>query len=120
MKALDIVYRNENGAKYPDLQISKAPEADTTPLGKYGQMCLNFLKEEYPDRYSELRMSGDLMPLMHEVNEEAYRQVKDLTEKLIKRETYDKSDTMARTRKYNTCQAEAENIVLTEFVYQPR
>ena len=45
MKALDIAYKNVNGAKYPDLQISKVPEADTTPLGKYGQMCLNFLKD---------------------------------------------------------------------------
>lgn len=120
MKALDIAYKNVNGAKYPDLQISKKPEADTTPLGKYGQMCLNFLKDEHPERYAELRMSGDLMPLMHEVNEEAYRQVKDLTEKLMKKEDYDKSDTMERTRKYNTCQAEAEGIVLSEFVYQPR
>lgn len=120
MKALDIKYRDVDGAKYPELQISKNPEADRIPLGKYGQICLNFIKEEYPDRYAELRMSGDLMPLMHEVNEEAYRQGKDLTEKLMKKEQFDKSDTMARTRIYNTCQAEAESIVLNEFVYQPR
>jgi len=120
MKALDIKYKDVDGAKYPELQISKYPEADRIPLGKYGQICLNFIKEEYPDRYAELRMSGDLMPLMHEVNEEAYRQVKDLTEKLMKKEQFDKSDMMERTRIYNTCQAEAESIVLNEFVYQPR
>ena len=61
MKALDIKYRDVDGAKYPELQISKNPEADRIPLGKYGQICLNFIKEEYPDRYAELRMSGDLM-----------------------------------------------------------
>ena len=120
MKPLDISYQSENGAKYPDLQISKVPEADSAPLGKYGQMCLVFLKDEYPERYAELRMSGDLMPLMHQVNEEAHRQVKELTETLLKRESFDPKDTMARTRKYHTCQAEAESIVLTEFVYQPR
>ena len=120
MKALDIKYKDVDGAKYPELQISKKPEADRIPLGKYGQICLNFIKEEYPDRYAELRMSGDLMPLMHEVNEEAHKQVKDLTEKLMKKEQFDKSDTIERTRIYNTCQAEAESIVLNEFVYQPR
>ena len=78
MKALDIKYRDVDGAKYPELQISKNPKADRIPLGKYGQICLNFIKEEYPDRYAELRMSGDLMPLMHEVNEEAYRQLKEI------------------------------------------
>ena len=87
MKALDVESKDVDGAKYPELQISKNPEADRIPLGKYGQICLNFIKEEYPDRYAELRMSGDLMPLMHEVNEEAYRQVKDLTEKLMKKRT---------------------------------
>ena len=117
---MNIPYKTKDGYKQPQLQISKDAEADTTPLGKYGKICLDFLREEHPDRYAELRMSGDLMPLMHEVNEEAYRQVKDLTEKLMKKEQFDKSDTMARTRIYNTCQAEAESIVLNEFVYQPR
>lgn len=120
MKGLDIRYKNVNGAKYPDLQLSRSPKADKIPLGKYGQICLNFIKDEYPERYAELRMSGDLMPLMHEVNEEAHRQVKDITDKLMEKETFNASDFTERTKKYNTCLAEAESIVLNEFVYQPR
>lgn len=120
MKSLDIKYKNVNGAKYPELQLSRSPDADKIPLGKYGQKCLNFIKDEYPERYAELRMSGDLMPLMHEVNEEAYRQVKDITERLMEKESFDASDIVERTRKYNTCLAEAESIVLEEFVYQSR
>ncbi len=117
---MNIPYETKDGYKQPLIQVSKDTEADTTPLGKYGKMCLDFIKDEYPDRYAELRMSGDLMPLMHEVNEEAYRQIKALTEKQLAKEQYDESDTMETLRKRNICQAEAEQIVLNEYVYQPR
>lgn len=120
-KSLDISYQNKNGILYPELQISKNADADKIPLGKYGQICLNFLKNEYSERYSELRMSGELMPLMHEVNDEAYKQVKELTDKLIAQDkNVDRTDTMQMFKLRNTCQATAEEIVLNEFVYQPR
>lgn len=120
-KSLDISYQNKNGVLYPKLQISKNADADKTPLGKYGQMCLNFLKEEYPERYSELRMNGELMPLMHEVDEEAHRQIKELADKLVAQDKgIDRTDTMLMYQLRNTWQAAAEEIVLNEFVYQPR
>ena len=117
---MNIPYKTKDGYKQPQLQISKDAEADTTPLGKYGKICLDFLREEHPDRYAELRMSGDLMPLMHEVNDEAHKQIKELPEKLLAKEKYDESDTMDTLRKRNVCQAEAEQIVLNEYVYQSR
>ena len=117
---MNIPYKAKDGYKQPQLQISKDAEADTTPLGKYGKICLDFLREEHHDRYAELRMSGDLMPLMHEVNDEAHKQIKELTEKLLAKEKYDESDTMETLRKRNVCQAEAEQIVLNEYVYQSR
>ena len=75
MKDVSVDYNEKNGLLYPNLQISENPEMDKLPLGKYGQMCLNFMQEEYPERYAELRMSGELMPLMHQVNEDAYQQI---------------------------------------------
>ena len=66
-------------------------------------------------------MRGELLPVMHEVNEEAYRQINGLTEKLMEQEKIaDKSDTMQRFRKLNTCKAEAEEIVLREYVFKSR
>ena len=38
MKALDIKYRDVDGAKYPELQISKNPKAVRLPLGKDGHI----------------------------------------------------------------------------------
>lgn len=120
-RPLNISYRNRDGTLYPELQISNNSAADNMPLGKYGQMCLNFLKEEYPERYSELRMSGDLMSIMHEVNDEAYKQIKELTDKLVSKDKEtDRANTMQMFKLRNTCQASAEEIILNEFVYQPR
>ena len=118
-KPLDLAYEKKNGMLYPQLQISKDVKADSTPLGKYGQMCLIYMKDEYPDRYAELRMSGELMPLMHKIDEEAHRQVKKFTNKLMEKEEKT-DDTMQKFRLINTCKAEAEEMVLTGFVYQPR
>lgn len=118
-KPLDLGYVKKNGMLYPQLQISKDAKADSTPLGKYGQMCLVYMKDEYPDRYVELRMSGELMPLMHEIDEEAHRQVKKFTDELMKKEKQT-DDTMEKFKLINSCKAEAEEMVLTGFVYQPR
>ena len=120
-KGVDIDYKEKNGLLYPDLHISNDPMADTTPLGKYGQMCLNYLKEEHPDRYDALLMEGELMPLMHRVNEEAYQQIESITDKLIKKQGYsDSSDTMVMFRRRNAYKEVAEEVIIREFVLIPR
>ena len=118
---LELNYKARNGLLYPDLQVSNDPMADIEPLGKYGQMCLLFLKEEYPDRYAELTMNGELMPLMHKVNEESHARVEELTNKLIRKQGYsDTSDTMLMFRRRNSYKAVAEEVVIREFVLIPR
>ena len=114
---LGLNYKEINGLLYPDLQISNNPIADIEPLGKYGQMCLSYLKEEHPVRYAELVMDGELMSLMHKVNEEAHLQVEDLTNKLLKKQKYsDSSDTLLMFRRRNSFKAMAEEVVIQEFV----
>lgn len=114
-----ISYTNINGALYPNLQISKDKEADKRPIGKYGHMYLNYLKDEHPERYAELRMSGELMPLVHKVNDETHEQIKELTCKLMNQYP-STTDTMQKFRQRNTCQAMAEEIILKEFLYKIR
>lgn len=116
---LNLSYRNVNGALYPELQISRNPVADKRPIGKYGQMYLNYLKDEHPERYAELRMSGEIMPLVHKVNDETHEQIKNLSSKLMKQYSNTR-DTMQKFRQRNTCQAMAEEIILKEFLYKIR
>lgn len=120
-KGVNINYNEKNGLFYPELQISNDPTADTTPLGKYGQMCLNFLKEEHPDRYAALFMDGELMPLMHRVNNEAHQQIEELTDKMIEKQGYSQSsDTMVMFRRRNCYKQVVEEVVIREFVLIPR
>ena len=114
-----ISYTNINGALYPNLQISKDKGADNRPIGKYGHMYLNYLKDEHPERYAELRMSGELMPLIHKVNDETHEQIKDLSGKLLKQYP-STDDTMQRFKQRNSCQAMVEEIALKEFLYKIR
>ena len=120
-KPLEISYQKKNGLKYPELQISNDSAADSTPLGKYGQMCLKYLFDEHPERYAELRMNGNLMPLMHKVNDEAFNQVDDLADKMLKQAGYsESSDDLVKIRRKNAMREIAEEVVIREYVYQPR
>lgn len=116
---LSLSYRNVNGALYPELQISRNPDANKRPVGKYGQMYLNYLKDEHSERYAELRMSGELMSLIHKVNDATHEQIKELTCKLMNQYP-STTDTMKKFRQRNTCQAMAEEIILKEFLYKIR
>ena len=114
-----ISYTNINGALYPNLQISKDKEADKRPIGKYGQMYLNYLKAEHSERYAELRMTGELMPLVHKVNDETHEQIKNLSVNLM-RQYPSTNDTVQKFRQRNNCQAMAEEVILKEFLYKLR
>lgn len=114
-----ISYTNINGALYPNFQISKDTEADKRPIGKYGQMYLSYLKDEHPERYAELRMSGELMHLVHKLNNETHEQIKELSCKLLKQ--YPNTNyTMQKFRQRNTCQVMAEEIIIKENLYNIR
>lgn len=115
-----INYIGKKGYLIPDIQISNDKKADDAPLGKYGQICLLYLKEEHRDRYAELLMNGELMPLMHKVNGEAYEQIEQIMGKSMKQYKDNSTDTMLNFRRRNTAKAIAEEIVIKDFVLLPR
>lgn len=115
-----INYIQKNGYLFPYIQISNEKKADTNPLGKYGQMCLSYLRAEHPDRYAELLMNGELMPLMHKVNDEAYEQIAQIMGKSMEQYNDNTTDTMLNFRRRSTAKAIAEEIVIKDFVLLPR
>jgi len=52
------------------------PEADRKPLGKYGQMRMDYLKEYRPVFFSRLLLSGKLMPLLFELDQREHDRLK--------------------------------------------
>ena len=95
-------------------------EADQ-PLGKYGRMAMKHLHETDPQRFSLLKMQGELMTLMYRVDEEATEQVWKISQTLLEKDPMPPTDdTLERTRHLNKHRDIAEELVINELVLIPR
>ena len=108
---INLKYREQDGMMLPDLQISNSSEADQ-PLGRYGRMALEYLRENHPERFTTLKMDGSLMEIMHRVQDEA---------QMLQQEPLPQTeDIMERTRHLNSLKLMAEETVLQSVVLIPR
>ncbi|WP_243131402.1 TnpV protein [Desulfitobacterium sp. LBE] len=113
-------YQEIDGLKVPCIQISNNSE-DDRPLGKYGRMAMEFLKEQNPQRFMILKMDGTLMEIMHKVQEEAVEKIEHITQEMLKMEPMPETeDIMEKTKHLNSLKSVAEEIVLNEVVYKVR
>ncbi|GIP20839.1 TnpV protein [Paenibacillus sp. J22TS3] len=113
--------KQTDGLLYPQLQISNQAEADQQPLGKYGRMTLNYLRNHYPQRFMSLKMQGNLMEKMHQADQEANEKMNQLTEQLLRlRPMPQTEDILERTRHLNQIKSIAEELVLNDIVLKPR
>lgn len=100
---------------------NSGPEADQQPLGKYGRMALNQLRNHHPQRFLILQMQGDLMEKIHQVEQEALERLEQLSEQLLRLHPMPQTeDTLVRTRHLNQIKSTAEELVLNEIVLRPR
>ena len=82
---INLKYREQDGMMLPDLQISNSSEADQ-PLGRYGRMALEYLRENHPERFTTLKMDGSLMEIMHRVQDEAMEKIEALTQQMLQQD----------------------------------
>jgi len=115
-----------NNKKLQELLNSLQPEETTEdgreqPLGKYGRMAMDYLYETAPQRFSLLKMTGELMDMMYRVDEEAFDKVEAIIQKLLKKDPPPQTDDiLEKTRHYNTKRWIAEELVISETVLIPR
>ena len=90
-----------------------------TPLGKYGRMRLNFLKQQHPVLYHTMLLNGSLYPHLMEVEQTAESRMQQTMAQLLKQNPApDKeSQQMAWVQHMNSLKAQAEELVLTELIY---
>ena len=90
-----------------------------TPLGKYGRMRLNFLKQQHPVLYNTMLLSGSLYPHLMEVEQTAAAMKEQtMTELLAKNPAPDKEQNqMAWVQHMNSLRVQAEELVLMELIY---
>ncbi|MBS4922511.1 MAG: TnpV protein [Faecalibacterium prausnitzii] len=89
------------------------------PLGKYGRMRLNFLKQQHPVLYHTMLLNGSLYPHLMEVEQTAESQMQQTMEQLLKQNPApDKEQNqMVWVQHMNSLKAQAEELVMTELIY---
>ena len=112
----EITYTNVNGVQLPSLSL---PE--TQALGKYGRMRQRYLKENRPVLWNHLVLTGTLYEHLHEIETAAQSRIDLMLPKLAEAagatEALKASDPMKWTGLMNSCQAQAEEVVLSELIY---
>ncbi|MBR6863037.1 MAG: TnpV protein [Acidaminococcaceae bacterium] len=96
-------------------------EQEQKPVGKYGMMRRKYLEEHRQGLYTRLILSGKLMEHLQEIDATCRRRIDQIIRDMAVTEGITErlkaKDQMAWVRKMNALHACAEEIVLTELVY---
>ena len=115
----------ENGIDYilagdyyiPDLKL---PE-ENRPIGRYGRLHREYLKQEHPARYSSLILTGKLWTYLADLNEQAEERL-DLIIEQMKATEGVTEELKARNQlewvgRMNNIRNRAEEIIKSELIY---
>ena len=99
----------------PNLTLSQPK----TPLGKYGRMRRNYLKQYRPVLYNSMLLNGSLYPTLTELEQTAAAMKKQLMADLLaKNPAPDKEkNQMAWVQHMNSLQEQVEEVIRTELIY---
>ena len=115
---MNITYSQCGDYLIPNLVL---PEAEQQPIGKYGRMRKRYLRDHRPVLYSNLLLSGKLYEHLAEID----RACEDRLDLIIRQmktqegvtEKLKANDQMAWVSAMNSIQNRAEEIILSELVY---
>ena len=113
----EIHYTQAGDYQLPLLTLPQTD--DTEPLGKYGRMRLDYLKNQHPVRYNQMLLNGTLWPHLQEVQRAASEQVECTIAALAdKYPAPDKERAqLLWVANMNELKAQAEEVVVREVVY---
>ncbi len=102
----------------PDLKLPH----EERPIGKYGRMHREYLKEHNPMMFNDLVLDGQLWTYLADLNEQAQERLSLIVERMKVTESVTEelkaSDQMAWVGAMNSIRNRAEEIVLNEIVYR--
>lgn len=112
----EISYTTVNDVQIPDLTM---PE--TEPIGRYGRMRQKYLREHCPVLWNHLVLAGTLYEHLHEIETAAQSRIDLMLPKLAAEagatEALKAADPLKWTGLMNNCKAQAEEVVLSELIY---
>ena len=101
----------------PDLKTAE----ETRPIGKWGRMHREYLKEHHPIQFNNLALSGNLWTYLADLNEQAQQRMETLIAQMQSAESITEAvkaaDPMGWTQHMNSIAARAEEIVTKELIY---
>ena len=119
------IYDESNGLHYtlvgdyyiPDLKL---PE-ENRPIGRYGRLHREYLKQEHPARYSSLILTGKLWTYLADLNEQAEERLDLIIEQMKSAEGVTE-ELKARNQlewvgRMNNIRNRAEEIIKNELIY---
>ena len=102
----------------PDLELPQ----ETRPIGKWGRMHREYLKEHKPIQYNCLFLSGKLWTYLADLNEQAQDRLEQMVHQMKMAEGVTEelkaADPMAWVQRMNNIRNRAEEIILWELVYE--
>ena len=120
------IYDENNGLWYeligdyyiPVLTLSSEEQR---PIGKWGRMHREYLKEHHPIRFNDLVLSGQLWTYLADLNEQTQERLSLIIEQMKASEGVTEelkaADQMAWVRAMNSIRNRAEEIILREMIY---
>ena len=103
---------------FPDLGLT---EEEQHPVGKYGQLRMEYLRKNRPGLFTRLLLSGKLMEHLHEIDDTCYERLELMVSQMKQAEGITEAlkatDQMEWVRRMNSIHHRAEEIVLSEFIY---
>ena len=116
---MDGTYRQEGDYLIPSLSL---PDESEYQIGKYGRMRRSYLKEHRPILYANLLTSGTLHRHLAEIDQACNERMEIIVSAMAQQdgvtETLKVADQMEWVRRMNSIRSRAEEIVLTELVYE--
>ena len=115
----------ENGIDYilagdyyiPDLKL---PE-ENRPIGRYGRLHREYLKQEHPARYSSLILTGKLWTYLADLNEQAEERLDLIIEQMKAAEGVTEElkvqNQLEWVGRMNNIRSRAEEIINSEMIY---
>ena len=101
----------------PEIRL---PE-ENRPIGRWGRMHRDYIKEHNPIRFNDLCLSGELWTYLADLNEQAQSHLELIIEQMKAAEGVTEgmkaTDQMAWVRAMNSIRNRAEEIVKSELIY---
>ena len=114
---MELTYHRKGDYLFPNLYIE---QDEIAPIGKYGMLRKTYLKEHRSAWYQSMLAMGTLSQHLSEIDQTAQRRVEQIVAQMLARNPApDKAtDPMGWVGHMNNLLAMAEEMVLTDLIYQ--